>query len=173
MDDSASGGSVVRTCSVEGCGRKHYGRGFCGKHYQKWREFGDPKHGKEYGAGYLDKDGYLMLPQRGRRAVHIDVVERVLGKKLPENAVVHHIDGNRLNNANSNLLVCHDRAYHNILHRRERALNEYGNANARKCTICLKYDMPENFPPNRNRHKACHAEYETRRNHERSHNNQA
>lgn len=36
-----------RTCSVEGCGREltpPHGRGMCGKHYQKWRKYGDPSH---------------------------------------------------------------------------------------------------------------------------------
>jgi len=27
----------MRTCSVDGCSRKHYARGFCASHYTKWR----------------------------------------------------------------------------------------------------------------------------------------
>ena len=27
----------TRTCTIEGCDRKHYGRGLCGKHYQRAR----------------------------------------------------------------------------------------------------------------------------------------
>lgn len=31
-----------RTCSVDGCEEQHYGRGMCGKHYQRWWKHGDP-----------------------------------------------------------------------------------------------------------------------------------
>lgn len=33
------------TCSIEGCGRKPVGRGWCGKHYQRWRTHGSPTGG--------------------------------------------------------------------------------------------------------------------------------
>ena len=29
-------------CSVVGCTGKHYGKGFCSKHYQRWARHGDP-----------------------------------------------------------------------------------------------------------------------------------
>ena len=31
-----------RTCSIEDCGATHYGRGFCQKHYHRWRRHADP-----------------------------------------------------------------------------------------------------------------------------------
>jgi hypothetical protein len=31
-----------RTCSVEGCDRRHFGHGFCQLHYQRWISNGDP-----------------------------------------------------------------------------------------------------------------------------------
>ena len=30
------------TCSIEGCGRPFYGKGWCAMHYMRWRRTGDP-----------------------------------------------------------------------------------------------------------------------------------
>lgn len=34
--------SVVKVCSIDGCDGVHYGRGWCRRHYQRWRRNGDP-----------------------------------------------------------------------------------------------------------------------------------
>lgn len=68
---------------------------------------------------------YMPEHQRNNRGYifqHTLVVEKALGKSLPDGAVVHHIDGNGLNNKNSNLVICQDRAYHNLLHARQRRI---------------------------------------------------
>lgn len=31
-----------RTCSIEGCEKRHVARGWCGMHYQRWKVYGDP-----------------------------------------------------------------------------------------------------------------------------------
>ena len=51
---------------------------------------------------------------------HILVVERVIGKYLPAAAVVHHVNGDTLDNRQLNLVACQDQAYHNWLHARIR-----------------------------------------------------
>lgn len=33
----------VRKCLVSDCEREHYGKGYCQKHYQRWRSHGDPE----------------------------------------------------------------------------------------------------------------------------------
>ncbi len=32
----------MKTCSIEGCGKRVYGHGWCNTHYQRWRRHGDP-----------------------------------------------------------------------------------------------------------------------------------
>ena len=36
-----------RLCSIEDCGRKHKGYGYCNKHYEKFKRYGDPLAGRE------------------------------------------------------------------------------------------------------------------------------
>jgi hypothetical protein len=62
----------------------------------------------------LRSDGYRSYRDPGN---HRRKVERVLGWKLERHEVVHHIDGDKTNNANDNLLVC-SVAYYEWLHKR-------------------------------------------------------
>lgn len=93
---------------------------------------------------------------------HILIAEKVLGKLLPEGAVVHHINENKADNRKENLVICENDAYHQLLHRRMRALKTCGNPNWRKCWICKEYDDPENLyinNPYTPRHKECMNQY--------------
>jgi 5-methylcytosine-specific restriction endonuclease McrA len=31
-----------RTCDIQGCDTKHFGKGYCQKHYRRWKKHGDP-----------------------------------------------------------------------------------------------------------------------------------
>lgn len=96
---------------------------------------------------------------------HVLVAEIALGRFLPDGAVVHHDDENKLNNySDGNLVICENRAHHNFIHRRMRALKECGNPDWLRCPICKTWDAPENLyvrtAHNRfgqARHPACHA----------------
>ena len=96
---------------------------------------------------------------------HIVIAEKILGRPLPAGAVVHHVDEDKTNNRNDNLVICPDRAYHNLIHRRMRAYDACGHADWLKCCLCGKYDDPRNMrvyqSPNENprgRHASCELE---------------
>ena len=101
-----------------------------------------------------DPYGYVME--------HIVVVEKAMGKPLPDGAVVHHFNERPADNRNENLVACQDQAYHILLHTRQRALAACGNADWRKCPYCKLYDSVENLRPHRRKkgppfyyHLAC------------------
>ena len=94
---------------------------------------------------------------------HVIIAERALGKFLPRSAEVHHVDGDKLNNDPSNLVICEDREYHALLHQRQRAYTATGDPHKRKCTICKQWDDPEKLYVNaahvNYRHVSCYREY--------------
>lgn len=50
---------------------------------------------------------------------HVLVVEQQIGRYLNDGEVVHHIDGDKLNNAPENLRLCASQAEHMRVHRDE------------------------------------------------------
>lgn len=56
------------------------------------------------------------------------------------------IDGDHLNNANSNLVICQDAAYHKLLHVRTRIVKAGGNPNTEKiCCACQQVKSLDDF----------------------------
>lgn len=77
---------------------------------------------------------------------HVIIAERALGRPLPEGVEVHHVDGDGHNNANRNLVICQDTAYHQLLHKRQRVLEAGGNPNADYlCSACRRPRPKEMF----------------------------
>lgn len=149
-------------CSVLDCCREIHAKGYCYKHWERFRRNGTPDSKlRPAGAGTIQR-GHLVKTVNGKKRFEHDLIaERVLGKPLPSGAIVHHADGNGLNNENDNLVICPSRGYHHLLHQRMRALAACGNANWRKCSICKRYDDPlllEVFS-NRAHHKSCESSY--------------
>lgn len=99
------------------------------------------------GGGYIGiyLPGHPRAKPNGYVPEHILIVEKAIGKPLRKDAVVHHINRNRADNRNENLVVCHGAAYHMHIHMRIRALESCGHANWLVCKYCGKYDDPRNL----------------------------
>ncbi len=114
----------------------------------------------------VSSHGYLQifLPDHQRASQtgyvydHILRAEKALGKPLPQEAKVHHANGTKT----GPLVICQDEAYHQLLHRRMRALKACGHANWRKCSYCKQYDDPKNMFINKNKsyHKECRNQHD-------------
>ncbi len=111
-------------------------------------------------APYLSKNGYWVFHSGGKVLyVHRFVAERCLGRPLPEGALVHHVDYNKQNNRRSNLVICPDDAYHQLLHRRTDVLNAGGNPNTdRICCTCKQVLNKDRFSTNKNHADGIHSE---------------
>lgn len=115
------------------------------------------------------RDGWYkqMVHQGQMRLEHSVIAERALGKPMPVKAEVHHVDGNKHNNAPSNLVICQDHAYHLLLHARTRIVRAGGNPNTeRLCGSCRRLLPIEAFHPSRhlslgtcNMCRACKRQY--------------
>jgi len=93
------------------------------------------------------------------------IAEKALGKFLPRHVVVHHHDGNTKNDKNTNLIVCENYAYHNLIHKRKRAYDACGNVNWGRCQFCKEYDDPHNLYLTKTAswHRVCKNKYEKER----------
>lgn len=81
--------------------------------------------------------GHPAAKSNGCVYLHVVIAESALGHHLPDGAEVHHVDGNHLNNAPSNLVICQDRAYHKLLHFRTRIVRRGGDPNSQRlCGAC-------------------------------------
>ena len=94
----------------------------------------------------LDKDGYVLVmnpghprSNKGYVREHILIAERALGKPLPSGSMVHHSNKQKEVNENSNLTICQDNDYHQLIHQRMRAHKTCGHADWRKCSYCKAY----------------------------------
>jgi len=158
-------------CSL--CGTKFRRRGT-----KKNIQFCSPKcriSGRNTTYIYQEVNGYLNIykPDHPRSSKagyvkgHILIAEKILGKFLPEGVVVHHHDKNPSNNDPSNLIICEDQTYHQLLHKRMRAYESCGHSNWEFCRHCKIYEPKENleFYPSRPKiffHRECQREYDRR-----------
>lgn len=92
------------------------------------------------------KDGYMRC---GRKLFHRVVWEHFKGP-IPKNHVIHHKDGNKLNNSIDNL-ECLTQAEHSRLHRLQESeiLSKRMSKNSEKIHAWLKTEIGKNFLSNK------------------------
>lgn len=110
------------------------------------------RHHKWNGGQRVGRNGYIEVrspshprSHNGYVYAHVLVVEAALGRPLPGKHPIHHVDEARQNNTNGNLVVCENDAYHKLLHKRQRALDACGDANAIACKYCGDYSRQEDM----------------------------
>ncbi len=90
------------------------------------------------GENFDDRVSYKTIGFEGRTYLeHVFRAMVAIGGPLPPSAVVHHVDGNKHNNKNTNLVICQDKKYHALLHRRQFVVDCGGDPNTQKaCSAC-------------------------------------
>lgn len=76
------------------------------------------KNHYRWNGGVKIQNGYRFIKQKdgSYKQEHRIIAEKALGRLLNQDEHVHHINGDRIDNRNENLLIC-DIAYHSWLHR--------------------------------------------------------
>lgn len=98
---------------------------------------------------------------------HVLIAEAAICGPLPEEAEVHHVNGDGTDNSPGNLVICEDHEYHMLLEKRKKALDACGHADWLKCYICKEWAPLDDLSPNRREakkhyHPDCHRQYQRR-----------
>lgn len=94
----------------------------------------------------LSAPNHPSADRAGHVLEHRVVAEKAFGGQIPTRHPIHHVDCDRSNNANSNLVICEDKKYHYLLHTRTRILKAGGNPDTDKiCSCCHKVKPIDEF----------------------------
>ena len=97
---------------------------------------------RENGYRFLHRRGHPLADAKGYVREHRLVAQEALGRPLPPKAVLHHVNGVRDDNRGANLVLCENAGYHQLLHKRTRALSESGHVDWVQCRHCRKWATP-------------------------------
>jgi hypothetical protein len=150
-------------CKAEECNKPARNSGLCWAHYKRRLRYGDLnfRQRRANGEGQIYRGHFLITRNEKQVGEHVLIAERALGRPLPKAAVVHHSNENGLDNRNSNLVICENQGYHNIIHGRLNAFKATGDPHKKPCRVCHQYDDRVNLTKNgtSHYHKSCNTEY--------------
>lgn len=117
------------------------------------RRFASAEKNGNWKGGRVIKRGYFLIfmpghPHREKHGYIYEsrmIAEKTIGKILPLSAIFHHIDCAKGQINSNGIIVCQNRAYHRLLHKRINAYKASGHANWLKCPYCRKHDDPQNM----------------------------
>lgn len=122
----------MKTCSVHNCTNKYHAKAFCEKHYRHAKKHNGNPHRK---IGNISVAGYHRIKINGKTyKTHRLVVEKAIGRKLLPTEIIHHIDGNKLNNSIENLLICTSPIAHKQFHKKQHIVD-----GKKQCLKCKKW----------------------------------
>jgi DNA-directed RNA polymerase subunit RPC12/RpoP len=68
---------------------------------------------------------------------HVHVIERIIGHRISNKTVIHHINGDKKDNRPENLFICENQAHHLRIHAAKRIIDAGGNPDTDKiCSRC-------------------------------------
>ena len=122
-----SGETFCRKCCTQKAANANRGKPSF-KKGKRQLEVSGPNSPSWKGGTYISSDGYRMIYVRNDSPTvstikwsnyvkeHIAVMENLLQRELTSSEVIHHIDGDKLNNEIDNLLLCSSDKQHRQLH---------------------------------------------------------
>lgn len=113
---------------------------FCSKQCQGLG-FRGPNNPHFKGGHVLKQSGYRIIYRDGKRGFeHRFIMEEAIGRELMNGEVIHHRDGNKLNNVLSNLELHNCNAVHMGRHSKW-----YRDTHQKQCRICHKIKPRSDF----------------------------
>ena len=91
-------------CSVDGCDNSGYSKGLCHKHYDRFHKTGRLHKKPPNNYVWINASGYKTIRHNGKSVhKHRVIMEKYLGRPLHPKEIVHHINGDKLDNRIENL----------------------------------------------------------------------
>lgn len=95
----------------------------------------------------VSANGYVVFTSSPREYLHRVVMERSIGWALADGAIVHHLNGNRLDNRRRNLSVIESQSKHVLAHALERIRARGGDPKSERiCSTCTRLLGKAEFP---------------------------